>query len=285
MKVAIITDTTSDLTIQECERRNVTLIPLKICFGQESFTDQYEIGPEEFYDKMLASEALPTTSQPSPGDFVELYNRLKEEGYEGAVSMHIAAPLSGTVQAAQIAADMVEFPVKVLDSHGATTSLSLLVDAACALREEGCSLDEMFQRLCAYRDTLGTVLAPETLENFVKGGRLPEEMAQQSSMLNIRLLFTFNEEGGVAPLDKVKGSKGIVSRCISFAQEYVEANGPAYIHMTHVRNQKAVDAVCDGIRDLGLECEVTSVERCGATIATHLGIGALVMSVGPQQIA
>ena len=263
MKIAIVTDTTSDLTIQECERRNVVLIPLKICFGQESFTDQYEISPEEFYDKMTASEALPTTSQPSPGDFVKLFNRLQAEGYEGVVSMHIAAPLSGTAQAAQIAADMVDLPVKVLDSHGASASLSLLVEAACALRQEGCSLDQMFQRLCAYRDKLATVLAPETLENFVKGGRLPEEMAQQSSMLNIRLLFTFNEEGGVVPLDKVKGSKGIVSRCIASLQEYVQANGPARVHMAHIRNQKAVDAVCEGIRGLGLDCEVTSVERCG----------------------
>lgn len=95
MKIAIVTDSTCDWAFDEFARRNVEMVPLKICFSNESFADQIEISTDEFYDRMIGSVDLPSTSQPSPHDFAKLFERLAEEGYEGAVCLHIALPLSG----------------------------------------------------------------------------------------------------------------------------------------------------------------------------------------------
>ena len=96
MKIAIVTDSTCDWAFDEFARRNVEMVPLKICFSNESFADQIEISTDEFYDCMIDAVDLPSTSQPSPHDFAKLFERLAEEGYEGAVCLHIALPLSGT---------------------------------------------------------------------------------------------------------------------------------------------------------------------------------------------
>lgn len=285
MNVAVITDTTCDWTIEACQDRGVTMIPLKICFGEETFKDQYEIGSEEFYDKMIASETLPTTSQPSPGDFAELFERLHGEGFDAAICLHIAAPLSGTTQSAHIAADAAPMPVHVLDTTGTTVHLGLLVDAACALRDKGCTLDEMVERLTAYQQRIGILLAPESLDNLVRGGRFPEGAAEQAAMLNIRMVLTLDEKGVVAPFDKVKGAKRQIARCAEFVEEYAKENGPCFVRIVHVRNQKAVDALVKALDETGADYELVSVDYCGATIATHLGMGAFCIAVAPREIA
>lgn len=285
MKIAIITDSTCDWAFPEYAERNVRMVPLKICFGEQSYTDQYEISSEEFYDKMIASEALPTTSQPSPGDFSQVFEGLHEEGYDGALCLHIAHPLSGTPQAAALAAETAPMPVKVLDTHCTTCMLGLLVDAACELRDAGCTLDDMYERLAAYRDKGSIILGPETLDNLVRGGRFPEEAAKQAGMLNIRMLLTLVGEGSVAPFDKAKGSKGQIARCVSFVQDYVAENGPARMRIVHSRNQKAVDAFVAALEETGTEFELVATEFCGATIATHLGMGAIGIAVAPRTVA
>ena len=104
MKIAIITDSTCDWPVEDYAARDVTMVPLRICFGAQSFLDQREIASEEFYDRMIEASDLPSTSQPSPGDFAREFERLAAEGYEGALCMHIARPLSGTQQSVEIAA-------------------------------------------------------------------------------------------------------------------------------------------------------------------------------------
>ena len=120
MKIAIVTDSTCDWALDEFARRNVEMVPLKICFSNESFADQIEISTDEFYDRMIDAVDLPSTSQPSPHDFAKLFERLAEEGYEGAVCLHIALPLSGTPQVAGIAGADAPLDVRVIDTRCAT---------------------------------------------------------------------------------------------------------------------------------------------------------------------
>ena len=285
MNVAIITDTTVDWAIQDCQRKNVTMVPLKVCFGEETHLDQYQISSEEFYAKMQASENLPTTSQPSPSDFAQEFGRLHAEGYDAAICLHIAPPLSGTAQSAQIAAQDAPMPVHVLETNGTTAHLGLLLDAACQLRDEGCTLDQMVERLAAYQKRIGILLCPETLDNLVRGGRFPEGAATQAAMLNIRMLLTLDEEGRVAPFDKVKGAKGQISRCAAFVQDYIQENGPCCLRITHSQAQKSVDALVKALDEMGADYQLVSVDYCGATIATHLGMGAYCVAVAPRQVA
>lgn len=286
VKIAIVTDSTCDWHFEDYAARGVTMVPLKVNFGgEESYTDQYEISCDEFYDKMIASETLPTSSQPSPHDFAQAFERLASEGYEGIVSMHIAPTLSGTIQAAEIAAQTSPIPVRTFDSRGAASLLGLLVDKACELRETDITLDEMCDKLNAYRDACRIVLAPETLENLVKGGRMPAEAASQAGMLNIRLIITLTEENGlVNVLDKVKGQKGQISAMTDYLTSYVEEHGPARVRLLQARNQKGIDKLVDALADAGVDYETVSVDNCGAIIATHLGMGTLGIAMAPRDL-
>lgn len=282
MNIAIVTDSTCDWKPEEYAARNVEMVPLKIQVDGKSFADQTEISTEEFYDRMIAADNLPTTSQPSPFDFAHVFERLAQQGFDAAVCLHIALPLSGTPQAAQIAANDAPLPVRVLDTRCATAELGLLVDRACELRESVTSLDELCDALTAFRDEERIVLVPETLDNLVRGGRFPEEAAKQAGMLNIRMLLTLDEaEGKVAPIGKAKGAKGVVKEIVAYAQHYVAEHGPARLRLVHCRNTKLVDSVLVALREAEVDFELTSIDSCGATIATHLGMGAIGVAFAP----
>ena len=284
MKIAVVTDSTCDWAFDTYAERNVEMVPLKIQVDGESFADQIEISTEEFYDRMIASDNLPTTSQPSPLDFARVFERLAGQGYDGAVCLHIAAPLSGTPQSAQIAANDAPIDVRVLDTRCTTAELGLLVDRACELREQVESLDEMCDALVAFRDEERIVLVPEDLTNLVRGGRFPEEAAKQAGMLNIRMLLTLDEaEGKVVPVGKAKGSKGVVKEVSAYIQNYVAEHGPARLRVVHCRNAKLVEALLSALREAAVDFEVTSIDSCGATIATHLGMGAIGVAMAPAR--
>ena len=284
VNIAIVTDSTCDWKPELYAARHVEMVPLKIQVDGESFADQIEISTEDFYDRMIAAEDLPTTSQPSPFDFARVFERLAAQGYDGAVCLHIALPLSGTPQAAQIAANDAPLDVRVLDTCCATAELGLLVDRACELRDSVVSLDELCDALTAFRAEERIVLVPETLTNLVRGGRFPEEAAKQAGMLNIRMLLTLDEaEGKVAVIGKAKGAKGVVKELVAYVQNYVAEHGPARLRLVHCRNQKLVDTLLDALREAAVDFEVTSIDSCGATIATHLGMGAIGVAMAPAE--
>lgn len=285
MRIAIVTDSTCDWHFEDYAARGVSVVPLTVSFGEESYADQYEISCDQFYDKMIASENLPTSSQPSPLDFSKEFERLANEGFEGIISIHVAPTLSGTIQAAEIAAQTSPIPVRTLDSRAAASLLGILVDKACVLREENLTLEEMHDRLVAYRDACSLVLAPETLENLVKGGRMPEEQAAQAGMLNIRVLLTLSDKDGrVETLSKVKGQKGQISGMIDFVKSYVDTHGPARVRLLSSRNQKALDKLVAGMDDAGISYELVSIDQCGAIVATHVGMGCIGIALAPRDL-
>lgn len=282
MKIAIVTDSTCDWKFEEYAARNVEMVPLKIQVDGESFADQIEISTEQFYDRMIAAENLPTTSQPSPMDFARVFERLAAEGYEGAVCLHIAAPLSGTPQSASIAAADAPLDVRVLDTRCTTAELGLLVDYACDLRESVASLDEMCAALNEFRNVERVVLVPEDLTNLVRGGRFPEEAAKQAGMLGIRMLLTLDEaEGKVGVIGKAKGSKGVVREVAAYIGRYAAEHGTVQLRFIHCRNMKLIEALRDALREAAVDFEVVSIDSCGATIATHLGMGAIGVAMAP----
>lgn len=284
MKIAIVTDSTCDWNFDDYAARGVRMVPLKVCFGDDAFTDQYEISSEDFYDKMLAADDLPTTSQPSPADFLEAFNDLADQGYDAIISIHIALSLSGTSQAAHIAAEQCAIPVRVVDSLGTTAELGLVVDKACDLRDAGASLDEICEALVEYRKGCGIMFAPETLENLVKGGRMPADAATQAGMLNIRMLFGFSDEDGrVSVLGKVKGAKGQVSRMSEYVQEFAERHGALRLRFVHARNRKGVDRLMASLDEAGVDYEVGGIDAMGAIITAHLGMGCIGVAVAPRE--
>ncbi len=211
MKIALVCDTTCDIPLKTLEQMNVKVIPLKVNFGDDSFLDQYGITAEEFYDRMLASEELPTTSQPSPAEFSEMYDDLVAQGYESIVSIHLSSALSGTCNSAYLAAETCSIPVEIIDSLSASAGVALVVEEAVALRDSGVGLDSMVAALRSMTGAIRFYFIPDTLENLVKGGRAGKAQGVVSDLLNIKLLISLNEKGSVEVLGKGRGAKNIVN--------------------------------------------------------------------------
>lgn len=283
MNIAIVVDSTCDWAPEEYQAHNVVMVPLKIQIDNQTLLDQVELSSEEFYDRMEASEGMPMTSQPSPGDFIAVYNRLAAEGAEAIISLHLAPMLSGTFASAEMAAQSVDIPVAVIDSKNASSSLGLLVGKTCAMRDAGESFDVIVETVRNTAAKTHLYIAPESTDNLVKGGRLSEEQAQGAAMLNIKLVFALDSDGRLVAYDKVKGSKGVIKRLVETAADYAKECGPLSVRVLHARNKGEADKLVDALRNEGVDFELLGIDACGATVATHTGIGVIGLAIMPSK--
>ena len=279
MGFAIMSDSTVDWTLEECAARQVVLAPLNIEIDGEVLRDQTEISTEDFYDRMLAAEHLPKTSQPSPHEFAEAFGTLAKEGYGQVVVLTIASVLSGTYQSACLAAADTGIEVRVIDTHSASAGMGLVLRRACDLRDSGASFDEACVEI---ERTIGNVrffIACDQLNNLIKGGRLSEGDAFAASLLNVKPVFAFDEVGALKPHDKAKGMKGVVKGYVDLIAERTRSEGTQIVRFCHTRNPDGVERVRRELADAGIAFVDAGCVSCGATVATHLGIGALGIGV------
>lgn len=283
MGFAVVVDSTIDMSAEEYQALNITMVPLNILVGGSEFKDQVEISSEEFYQRMSEAEQLPKTAQPAPYDFVQAYERLAKEGYDGIVSLHIAGVLSGTVESARAAAAQVDIDVRVIDSAAASAQAALQAKHLCSLRDAGATLDEAEESLKAYIPNTQFLVACDTLENLLKGGRLSADQVKNASLLNIKPIFTFNETGVLVAFGKAKGMRGVVKQYVANAQKRTEEQGKQRIRFCHVGNEQGVEDLRAALVEAGVEYIDEGACPCGATVATHLGIGALGIAFAPAE--
>lgn len=285
MGFAIVVDSTCDFTGDEYRSLDVTMVPLSILIDEVVYKDQVEISSEEFFERMDASENLPQSSQPTPLDFQKVYESLAEKGYDGILSVHIAGVLSGTIESARIAAQQVDIDVRTVDAAaaGATASMAIAVQKACEMRDAGASLDEAqaeVEKMCAHACFL---VAPETLENLLKGGRLSADQVKTSSLLNIKPIFSFNEKGVLFAFGKAKGMRGVIKMFVEELQKQTQESGIQRVRFCYAGNEKVVEELKQALA----EAEVSYIDcgtcPCGATITTHLGTGALGFGMIPNE--
>ena len=212
MSFAIVVDSVADLSEEECARFGITSVPLSVEVGGETFKDQAEISSEEFYDKMIASDTLPKSSQPSPSEFMDIYNALASEGADEIIAIHIAAVLSGTSESSNLAANQVEVPVEVIDSFNACSGQGLLALLACEMRDAGASAQECAQAIKDARAHTRFFIACGTLDNLLAGGRLSAEEVDAATLLDIKPMMSFDERGVLKAFDKAKGMNGVIKK-------------------------------------------------------------------------
>ena len=283
MGFAIVVDSTFDMSADEYRELGITMVPLNILVGGSEFKDQVDISSEEFYQRMSEAEQLPKTAQPSPYEFAQAYKRLAEEGFDGVLSLHIAGVLSGTIESARMAASDAEIDVRVIDTAAASAQAALIAQKACALRDAGISLDEAEETLGQFIAKSQFLVACDTLENLLKGGRLSADQVKNASVLNIKPIFTFNETGALVPFGKAKGMRGVIKQYVSQAQKRTEEQGRQRIRFCHVGNEQGVADIKGALAAAGLDYMDAGTCPCGATVATHLGMGALGVAFAPEQ--
>ena len=222
MDIAIVTDSTSDIPVELARQHNITVVPLNVHFGNESFKDGVTISPDEFYAEMRRSKELPKTSQPSPGEFVETYEQLAKD-FSHIVSVHISHKMSGTLASARQAKELLgdKVKVEVIDSEQASMALGFTAIAGASAARGGASFTETIDVM---RDTaqrsrfMGVV---QSLENLRKGGRIGRAQGLLGSLLHIKPMLEVLD-GEAAPA----GRPRTLQRGMEMMYDAVAASAP-----------------------------------------------------------
>ena len=203
-RVAIFTDSASDFDPAEAEAAGITVVPLMVTFGGETFKAGVDLSTEAFWERMVAPDApFPKTAASSPGDFKEAYEAAFEDGAEAIVSIHVAGTLSGTIKSAQIARDMLpDREIHVVDSQGASMGEGILARMGVELAAEGRSAAEIAETLEARARDIRIYLTLETLEYLKKGGRISGAQAAIGTLLSVKPIIRV-EDGVVDTIDRV----------------------------------------------------------------------------------
>lgn len=272
--VRIVTDSTSDIPAEVRERLGITMVPLKVLFGEEVFSDAVTITPEEFYARLKTSATLPTTSQPSPADFLEVYERLLDEDPDSPIiSYHLAAVLSGSYQAGTIAASMLERPadLTIVDCKSASYGSGLLIVKAAEMAQAGESKERILEEVARIRSDMGLYFLVDTLENLQKGGRIGRASALIGSILNIKPILSLDENGGIYSVDKVRSSKKAMTRIAELLKNQF-GDDPVAIIIAMTDNKETADELCERVKS-ELNVKEVGYTTVGSVVGTHAGSG------------
>lgn len=275
MKTRIIADSTADLMPELAER--VHVVPLTVHFGEEEYIDGVTIDHKAFYEKLVESDVLPTTSQATPEAFMREFDRAREAG-ESAVVITIASTLSGTYQSALIAAEEYE-NVYVVDSGTGAVGGGILVELALRLAEDGLEAKAIAEILEEEKRKIVIVALVDTLEYLKKGGRVSKTVAFAGSVLNIKPVISV-VDGRIHMLGKARGSRMGNNLLV---QEIEKAGGvdftrPVLLGYTGLSDALLVKYIEDSrhIWDKGLE--MVRYTTIGSVIGTHAGPGAVAVA-------
>lgn len=273
--IRIVTDSTADIPADVREKYGITMISLKVLFGEETFRDAVDLTPEEFYARLKSSPVTPTTSQPSPADFVEVYEALLAEDPTGPIlSFHLASVLSGTYQSATIAKSMIEVEgadIHVIDSCSASFGHGMQVLLAAQMAEEGASVEEILEAVEKRKQSCEIYFLVDTLEYLQKGGRIGKAAAMIGSLLNIKPILSLEANGAVTSVDKARGSKKAMAKIVELLQQsYGEA--PVALVVAGTDDEAIANELEERVK-AGLNVKHVHHTTVGTVIGTHTGPG------------
>ena len=276
MGIRIIVDSTADLTPQV--RSRVTVVPLTIRFGEEEFIDGITIDSRTFYEKLIESDVLPTTSQASPYDFEETFRQAVASG-DQVVCLTVSSRLSGTYQSACIAAE--EFPgqVFVVDSRTIALGSAILTDYALSLVDRGLDGETIAWKLMQKREKVRLLAMLDTLEYLKKGGRISPAVALAGGLLNIKPVVCI-EDGQIRMLGKARGSRQANNLLV---QEIGKAGGvdfrlPVLLGYTGLSDALLKKYMQDSASLWEGHLETLPYEIVGSVVGTHAGPGAVAVA-------
>jgi DegV family protein with EDD domain len=273
-KIKIVTDSTVDIKDEVLKKYNIEIVPLTITIDGQSYIDRVDITPEEFLQRMEKAKDLPKTSQPATGIFLELYNRLADEGYE-VLSIHMTGGMSGTVRSAESAAQMAKGKVTVVDSRYISKALSFQVLEAADLIKQGKSIEEIVEHLEKVRKQTRLYIMVDTLENLVKGGRIGKGKAFIGSLLNIKPIASL-EGGEYTPVAKVRSHTQVRKYLLKQFSEDVRGKTVKRVGMAHTRAFELTEQLKSEINELSGFNHV-EIDFTTPVIATHTGLGAIAL--------
>jgi DegV family protein with EDD domain len=276
--IHLVTDSTAYLPEQVKQQYNIHTISLKICVGDDTYDEEGGITQDEFYCLLDDVATAPTTSQPSAGEFIELYQGLLGEEDE-IISIHISSELSGTVPNAMAAAqELAPDRIHVVDSRSASIGMEPMVISAAEALAAGKSRDEVLAMLERMIQEVAVYFSVDTLEYLHKGGRIGAASRLLGTLLNIKPVL-YLSEGKIQPLDKVRTSKRARQRIVD---EVVQSMGdkPVRVAITHILAPKAAEKIAAQAKER-LNVAWMDVAEVGPVIGSHVGPGTIGIAACP----
>ena len=275
--VAVVADTTAYLPTEVAERHGITMVSLYVVFGPDRTERESDIRDfPAFFEELRSADSVPTTSQPSVGDFIDAYEPLLEAGKD-VVSIHISAGLSGTFDAARQAAEQLVRDgkggerVRVVDSATAAGGLGLLAIAGTHAAAQGADVDAVAERVRRARSEYKMWFALDTLEFLKRGGRIGAASAWIGSTLKVKPILTVESE--LAPVERVRTSARMFERMVDYARQRHESGADAWV-VQHCSAPEQAGRLVDRCREI-FGSEPVFVSELGPVLSAHSGPGML----------
>jgi len=269
MNIKIVTDSTCDLPPEIISSEGISVVPLFINFGEESFRDGMDLSREEFYRRLPTSKTHPTTSVPGIGVFVRAYQKLIDQGAEHILSVHISSQLSNAVNVARLAAEAIEkVKVTVIDACQLTAGTGLQVLEAASAVRQGRPVQEIVQRMDALRQRIGTFAALDTLEFLRRSGRLSRFQAALGSLLDLKPLLSMQQNQ--INMEKVRTNQ----RAMDLLLKSFSALSPVEtVVMLHTAALNRAQEVWQALKSIASELPEPLFLDVTPVLGAHLGPG------------
>ena len=269
---AIVLDSTADFPDARARFPNWRVVPLSVNFGAESYRDGVELGGDEFYARLRTAPEPPTTSQPTPGDFLAVYEELAPR-FERILSLQLSSTLSGTFASAEAAAEMLGGEkVRVIDTRTVSAAVAMLAMAVQRRLDRGTTDEEIDALVERFKREHSLLFTVDTLEYLAKGGRIGRASALAGSLLNVKPILTI-EDGEVVPLKRVRGTQKALEEFRSLF-EAGSRDGPSlHVGMAHAAAPERLRALEQLVADARPQATVDIATSLGAVVGTHAGPG------------
>jgi DegV family protein with EDD domain len=272
--VAVVTDSSADLPDAVLDRHHIALVPLQVVFGSETFRDRVELNREEYYRRLRTARELPTTSQPTPADFVRVLRDARAEADE-VVAVLLSSVLSGTFGSGQAAVRVAGITdVHLVDSRSASLGLGMLALRGAELAESGWRAADIARELDRVKGQAGMLLTVDRYDNLLRSGRVSRGKAWIAGMLDVKPVLSLDAAGRVIPVDRVRGKDNVVPRVLALLEKRLTPR-PKVVRfgVAHAEAPETAERVRNALvaayqpRD----CFVTPAT---GVLATHVGAGA-----------
>ncbi|HID93883.1 MAG TPA: DegV family protein [bacterium (Candidatus Stahlbacteria)] len=280
--VKIVTDSTADLPLSYYKKYDIEVVPLYIRFGTDIYKENVELSNEDFYCKLNEYEkkGIPTTSQPSPQDFIDAYNKIKEDSI---ISIHIGSKLSGTCQSANIAKGMLsDRDITVVDTGIVSAGLGMLVMTAAKAAKLGWNKEKILDLIDNIRQQLRIYFTVETLKYLEKNGRIGRAQALLGTILHIIPILSF-EEGVIVPVEKVRGSKRVLPKYKELISKTISPEEPIDALLVQANCMDKAKKLEEMMR-ANFNCKELTICNVGGVVGSHAGPGTWGIAVCPSKL-
>lgn len=280
-KVKIVTDSAQDFPPRILESKGISVVPLTVFFGEESYLDGYEMWGKDFYDKLRTSPHHPFTSQPSPEAFRAKFDELTSDG-SSVVAILLSQALSGTCQSAFLAKDMLPGrDIEIVDSKLASCAYGVLAVMASEMAGKGLGAREIASRIRDVAGKVVTVFSVDTLDYLARNGRIGKAAHLLGGLLNMKPILSLDKEGSVVALERVRGKSKVTPKVLEILAERVPSGRVSVACFSHSDASSEARQMKEAVLG-GFKAEQVYESQIGSIIGTHVGPGTICVQMIPE---